>query len=416
MRKIYLDYAATTPVDKEVNKEMQPYFSDKFGNPLSIHSFGQEAQEGVIRARQRVAAFLGCQPSEIIFTSGATESNNLAIRGIIKKIRTGNNIGFKPHIITSPIEHHCVLDTCHDLERRDRASVTYLPISREGIVRIQDIEKAISEDTRLISIMYANNEIGTIQPIRQIGQLVKKINAKRSFQKRIVFHTDAVQASYYLDCRVDRLGVDLLSLSAHKIYGPKGIGALYVRKGTPLAKIQEGGSQEYNLRAGTHNVPGIIGLGAAISQIQNNKSQVEKIGRLRDKLIEGVLKLVPESQLNGSRKHRLPNNANFSFPGAEGESLLVSLDQNGVAVSTGSACAARSLEPSHVLLAIGLKPEEAHCSLRMTLGKYTTDKDIDYVLKILPQIVERLKRISGQAFSEIKADKKDKNKDEDFGC
>ncbi len=398
MKKIYLDYAATTPVDEEVLKEMMPYFSKKFGNPSSVHTFGQEALEGVDRARQQVADFLGCNASEIIFTSGATESNNMAIKGIIKatkneKLKAKN---FIPHIITSAIEHHCVLNSCKAAEK-EGVEVTYLKVDKDGLVNPEDAKRAIKENTILISIMSANNEIGTIEPIAEIGKVIKKINIEREKNKlpKIYFHTDAVQAANYCDCDVDKLGVDLLSLSGHKIYGPKGIGILYIRRGTKIKSIQQGGEQEYNLRAGTHNVPGIVGIGKAISMISKHRKKTEDIKKLRDYLIDEILKNIPNAKLNGSREFRLPHNANFSFQGVEGESILMLLDQEGVAVSTGSACSSASLEPSHVLMAMGIPPEIAHASVRFTLGKDTTKEEIDLTLKILIEKIKRLREISG---------------------
>ncbi|OIO48485.1 MAG: hypothetical protein AUJ32_00475 [Parcubacteria group bacterium CG1_02_40_82] len=405
--RIYLDYAATTPVDPEVFEAMKPYFGDDFGNPSSAHQFGQKARQGLDKARAQVAEFFGCKPEEIIFTSGATESNNLAIKGVIYKIQNSKfKIQSLPHVITSQIEHHCVLDTCKNLEETGFAQVTYLPVNKEGLVEIEALEKVIKENTVLVSIMYANNEIGTVQPIEEIGKLIKKLNQLR--QQKIYFHTDAVQAINYLNCKVDALQVDLLSMSAHKFYGPKGVGALYIRKGTPVKKIQDGGAHEYDLRAGTYNIGGIVGLGKAITMI--NSQTAQRIKKLRDKMVEEVLKLIPNSKLNGSRQHRLQNNANFSFPGAEGESIMMALDQERIAVSTGSACASENLQPSHVLTALGLKPEESHTSIRVTLGKYTKEEEIDRFLEVLPKVVERLRQISGSG----KADKK--KLPDDFGC
>jgi len=398
MKKIYLDYAASTPVDEEVLEEMIPYFSQKFGNPSSIHTFGQEAMEAVDKARQQVADFLGCGAGEIIFTSGATESNNLAIKGIIKatkneKLKTKN---FVPHIITSAIEHHCVLNT-GKVVQREGSETTFLKVDKDGLVNLEDMKKAIKENTILVSIMYANNEVGTIEPIAEIGEIIKEINIEREKNKlpKIYFHTDAVQAANYLDCDVNKLGVDLLSLSGHKIYGPKGIGILYIRRGTKIKSIQQGGEQEYNLRAGTHNVPGIVGIGKAISLIPKHRKKMEDIRKLRDYLIDEILKNIPNTKLNGSREFRLPHNANFSFQGVEGESILMLLDQEGIAVSTGSACSSASLEPSHVLSAMGIPPEIAHASVRFTLGKDTTKEEIDFVLKVLIEKIKRLREISG---------------------
>ena len=393
MKRIYLDYAATTPVDSEVIKAMRPYFSKQFGNPASIHSFGQEALTGLDKAREQVANFLGCQPREIVFTSGATEANNLALKGVIRSQKTESK-SQKLHLITTKIEHHCILETCKALEK-EGVKVTYLPVDKEGLVDPQKIERAITDQTVLVSIMYANNEIGTIQPIREIGKIIEKLNKKR--KKLIIFHTDAAQAAGYLDCNVKRCHVDSLSLSGHKIYGPKGVGALYLRSGTPMEPILHGGDQEYEIRAGTENVAGIVGLGQAIELVVRVQPALAgRIKKLREHLINGVLKNIPNSELNGSREKRLPNNANFSFPGTEGESIVISLDQVGIAASTGSACSSRALEPSHVLLAMGYSPLRSHSSLRLTLGKQTTEKEIEQILKVLPGIITRLRKISGK--------------------
>lgn len=390
--KIYLDYAATTPVDPEVFEAMKPYFVDDFGNASSAHQFGQKAREALDRARDQVAGFLGSRPEEVIFNSGATESTNLSIKGVIKKISVQNK-DRKLHVITSNIEHHCVLDTCKTLEEEGQAEVTYLPVNKEGLVDAFQVEEAIKNNTVLISIMYANNEIGSVQPIEEIGRLVKKVNAQRPQNGRIYFHTDAVQAINYLNCHVDDLGADLLSLSAHKFYGPKGVGVLYVRKGTPIKRIQDGGAHEYNVRAGTYNIPGIVGLGKAISMM--NEQAAQRIRKLRDKMIEGTLKKIPGSRLNGSPNLRLQNNAHFSFRGAEGESIVMALDSEGIAVSTGSACASEDLQPSHVLMALGLAPEDSHTSIRVTLGKYTTEEQVNRFLEILPKVIDRIRKISG---------------------
>lgn len=403
MKRIYLDYAATTPMDKEVLKEMLPYFSERFGNAMSIHSFGQEALQAVDVARGKIADFFGCTPSEIIFTSGATESNNLTIKGVLKSyFSKTENAQKKPHIITSAFEHHCVLDSCKAAEKEGLAEVTYIKPGKDGIIKVSDIEKAIKSNTILISIMFVNNEIGTVQPIEKIGKLVKKINkSKKEKDFKIVFHTDATQAINYFDCKVDKLGVDLLSMSAHKIYGPKGAGMLYIRKGTAIRKIQDGGDQEYKMRAGTHNVTGIVGFGKAMEILQKSgKKDGDKIQKLRDCLIEKVLREIPNAMLNGSKINRSPNNANFSFKDVEGEGLLLSLDMDGVACSTGSACSSGALSPSHVLLSIGLKAEQAHGSLRVTLGKYTTKQEIIIAVKKLKAIINRLRKISGSVLED----------------
>jgi len=406
---IYFDYAATTPVDEEVFLAMKPYFCEKFGNASSAHQFGQEARKALDIARSQVAEFLGCQPQEVIFNSGATESNNFAIKGVIKAVnRKQLTVNSKPHIITSQIEHHCVMDTCKSLQQDGLAEVTFLPVNKEGMVEAEEVHKAIKENTVLISIMYANNEIGTVQPIKEVGQLIKKINSGRSAESKIYFHTDGVQAINYLNCKVDELGVDMFSMSAHKFYGPKGVGALYIRKGTPIKKIQDGGAHEFDLRAGTYNIPGIVGLGKAISMVSADTA--ERVKKLCDKMIEGILKSVPNSKLNGSAEARLANNANFSFRGAEGEAIMMAMDLEGIAVSTGSACASENLQPSHVLIALGLEPEDSHTSIRVTLGKYTTEAEVDRFLETLPKVVGRLRQISG----DVQQPKK--KLPDDFGC
>lgn len=423
-KRIYLDYAATTPVDKEVLKAMLPYFSEKFGNAMSIHGFGHEALEAVDKTRAQMAQFLNCRTSEIIFTSGATESNNLAIKGVLRsyysKFSTNyenirmfpprrdsrrdsrvNNL--KPHIITTKFEHHCVLDTCKILEKEGKAEVTYIPVNKDGVVKASDVKKSIKPNTILVSIMYVNNEIGTVQPIKEIGKILKTYNLQLTTNKhKIIFHTDATQGINYFDCDVEKLGVDLLSMSAHKVYGPKGVGALYIRQNTPIKRIQDGGDQEYKLRAGTHNVAGIVGLGAAIAGIMNHESGIMNIKKLRNYLIKRVLKEIPKTYLNGSLEKRSPSNANFRFDSVEGEGLVLSLDMEGIAASTGSACSSGALEPSHVLLALGLKPEQAHGSLRLTLGKHTTKNEIDHTVNKIKETVDRLRKISGRILEEFK--------------
>lgn len=412
MAKIYLDYAATTPVDDEVLKTMLPYFSEKFGNASSLHNFGQESAEAVGEARKITADFFNTTPEEIIFTSGATESNNLAIKGVLRAFRS-KNPKVKPHIITTTFEHHCVLDTCKNLEKEGEIEATYIPVNADGVARVKDIEKAIRPNTILVSVMYVNNEIGTVQSIAQIGKLIKKINKDNKLKAKsykILFHTDATQAVNYFDCNVEKLGVDLLSMSAHKIYGPKGIGILYVKKGTGIRQIQDGGVQEFALRAGTLNSTGIIGLGKAIELLKKNKEkEIEKTKNLRDYLIEKVLKEIPDTKLNGSRTKRSPNNINFSFANVEGESLLLHLDAQGFACSTGSACSSGSLSPSHVLLALGLRPEEAHGSLRITLGKHTSKKELEFFIVKLKNILEKLRKVSGEILKEYYSNYKKTN-------
>ena len=385
----YFDHAATTSVDPKVFEAMKFYFSEKYGNASSIHSFGQEANRAVDNARETVSKYLGCDSEEIIFTSGATESNNLCLKGIVEKSEIE-----KPHIIISKIEHHCVLETVEYLEKKGKIEATYLNVDKEGIVNTKDVQSSLKENTILVSIMYANNEVGTIQPIKKIGKLLEKINESR--KNKIYFHTDAVQAIGYLDCNVQSLGVDLLSLSAHKFYGPKGIGVLFVRKETKIAPLHHGGAHEFGLRSGTLNVPLIVGLGVAIELLQTKeyKNNLKNISSLRDKLITEILRKIPQTTLNGSRENRVPGNANFRFKNIEGESILLGLDFEGIYTSTGSACASGSLKPSHVLLALGIPQEEAHGSLRITLGKDNTKEDINKILKVLPKIVKNLRKIS----------------------
>lgn len=404
MKKIYLDHAATTPVDPEVMKEMQPYFSVTFGNPMSIHSFGNVALEATDKSRKQVADFLNCDPSEIVFTSGATESNNLAIKGVIKNYFYNQNKKEKPHIITTQFEHHCIFNSIKFLEKSGQAEITYLPVYENGIIRLEDVKSAIKPNTILVSIIYVNNEIGTLQPIQEIGNLIKNYNSQISdLRSHILFHTDATQAANYFDCGVKKLGVDMLSLSGHKIYGPKGVGALYIKKGTPISRIQDGGEQEFGMRSGTHNVPGIVGLGSAIAEIKNQKSKIKIMVSLRDYLIDKILNEISGSYLNGSKEKRSPNNINLRFDNVEGESLVLALDQFGIAASTGSACSSGTLEPSHVLLALGLKPEQAHGSLRLTLGKDTTKEEIDYTIGKIKEAVNRLRKISGKILEEFKS-------------
>jgi len=387
-QKVYLDYGATTPLDEEVFLAMKPYFSEKFGNASSIHQFGLEGAEAVVEARETAAKFLNCEPSEVIFTSGATEGNNSVIKSFSRAIN-----GQKPHLIISAIEHDCVLASAERLEKEGLAEITKIPVDREGILEMNELKKAIKENTVLVSVMYVNNEVGTVQPIEEIGKILAEINKNR--QNKICFHTDAAQATNYFSCDVKKLGVDFLTLSAHKIYGPKGVGALFVKSGSPFQKFMDGGEQEFKLRAGTHNTPGIVGLGAAIKRIKNHESRIKETLELRNKLIKGVMDKISGAALNGSLEKRSPNNANFRFEGVEGEALLVSLDLEGIAVSTGSACAAKSLSPSHVLLAMGLNHLQTHSSLRFSLGRFTTEAEIEKVLEVLPHVVEKLRAISG---------------------
>ncbi|OGI27817.1 MAG: hypothetical protein A2359_04000 [Candidatus Moranbacteria bacterium RIFOXYB1_FULL_43_19] len=398
-KKVYLDYASTTPLDPRVFAAMKPYFSQKFGNPMSLHSFGKEASEAVEKARKQAADFFGCEPSEIIFTSGATESNNFAVKGTVIAFASHSRKKTKPHIITTQFEHSCVLASCKKIEEQGMADVSLVPVSREGIISINDLKNEIRENTILVSVMYANNEIGTIQPIKEIGKILEKINREREMKNlpQIAFHTDAVQAINYLDCRVDSLGVDLLTASGHKIYGPKGIGCLYIRKNTPIRRIQDGGGHESGLRAGTLNVPGIVGFGESLRIAEKERRRNYKIvEKMRDYLILRILKEIKGVRLNGSRIKRIPNNINLTLINVEGEGMLLGLDMKGVAVSTGSACSSGDLRPSHVLTAIGVSEEESHGSLRVTLGKYTTKQEADYFLNSLKEVVTRLRKIAGK--------------------
>jgi cysteine desulfurase len=378
-RQVYMDNSATTPVDPSIVEAMLPYFSEKFGNPSSLYTTGRQARRAVEESRQKVADLIGAKKEEIIFTGSGTESDNLAIKGIAYRNRKKGD-----HIITSSIEHHAVLHTCKYLETQG-FKVAYLPVDKEGLVNPKDVEKAITPGTILITIMHANNEIGTIQPIEEIGKIAKERN--------IPLHTDAVQTAGKIPVNVDTLGVSLLSMSAHKIYGPKGVGALYLRKGTLVEPQLHGGGHERNLRSSTENVPGIVGFGRACELAKERLPEEAGLADLRDRLIKGILE-IKDSYLNGHPVKRLPNNANFRFSFIEGESMILNLDMKGVSASTGSACSSTSLEPSHVLVAIGLKPEEAHGSLRLTLGRGNTQEDVDYVVSVLPEIVNKLRMIS----------------------
>lgn len=381
MNRIYLDNAATTPVSQEVLNFMLPYFTQVYGNASSIHQTGREAAKAIAEARRQVAAAIGAKPEEIYFTAGGSESDNWAIKGTAFARKAKGN-----HIITSAIEHHAVLHTCQWLEKQG-FEVTYLKVDGDGFVSPADVENAITDKTILISIMAANNEIGTVEPIAEIGKIAKAHN--------IPFHTDAVQAIGAIPVNVTDWQVDMLSLSGHKFHGPKGVGALYVRKGTRLDTLLQGGAQERGLRAGTENLAGIAGLGKAITlAVENLEEKSKKLVALRDRLIDGILNSIPDVRLNGPRLNRLPGNVNVSVRYIEGESLLLRLDLSGIAASSGSACTSGSLDPSHVLLAIGLPHEIAHGSLRLSLSQDNTDADVDEVLKVLPDIVENLRDMS----------------------
>lgn len=380
MRSVYLDHAATTPVHPEVIAAMLPYFHPMYGNASSVHGFGRKGRMAIDNARETIAKALGAQHNEIYFTAGGTESDNIALVGVAAALADKGR-----HIITSSIEHPAVLDACAHLEKQGY-ELTYLPVDAEGFVNPSDVNDAIRPDTILVSIGHANNEMGVVQPIAEIGAIAKA--------RGVYFHTDAVQSFGTLPINVDDLQVDLLSLSGHKIYGPKGIGALYVRRGTRVRPIQFGGGQERKLRPGTENVPGIVGLAKAVElAMAEREARVEHITRLRDKLIVG-LTAVPEVTLNGHPEKRLPGNVNISVKYVEGESLILSLDLRGIAVSSGSACTSGSLDPSHVLMAMGLDHLQAHGSLRLTLGRDTSEADIDYVLEVFPEVVDRLRAMS----------------------
>lgn len=381
MRKVYLDNAATTALSPRVLEAMLPYFTQHYGNPSSVHAFGREAKQGLDKARDQVAKALHCEPSEVIFTGCGTESDNTVLLGVAQ--RYGNK---GKHIITTNVEHHAILHTCEYLEKQGY-EVTYLPVDQDGLVTAEQVAAAIRPDTILVSIMFANNEVGTIMPIQEIGAVCK--------EKGVLFHTDAVQAVGHIPVDVQAMHIDMLSLSAHKFHGPKGVGALYCRKGIRLPSYIMGGAQEKGRRAGTENVAGIVGLGAAIQlateQLEENRA---KMTALRDRLMTGIQARISEVKLNGHPTNRLPNNVNFSFKYIEGESILLMLDMNGIAASSGSACTSGSLDPSHVLLALGLPHEIAHGSVRLTLGDETTEEDIDYTIDVLEKTVARLRAMS----------------------
>ena len=387
---VYLDYAATTPVDPKAVKAMLPYFSEKFGNTMSLHSFGQEAKEALEESREVVADLMGAKPNEIIFTSSATESNNLALKGIaLANQKKGR------HIIISPIEHPCVKESAEWLKTQG-FEITKLPVDKYGLINPDDVEKAIRKDTIVVSIIHASNEIGTIQPIEEIGKVIKRKSEIFNLKPKIYFHTDAAQSFGKIPIDVNKTNIDLLTASSQKMYGPKGAGCLFIKEGIEIKPILHGGGHESGLRSSTVNVPAIVGFSEAVKICKKvMKKESQRLTKLRNKLIKGVLSKIPDSHLNGHPIKRLPNNANFWFAGIEGESIVIQLDLLGIAASTGSACSSAKLEPSHVLLAIGLKHQEAHGSLRLSLGRWTTEKDINYVLKILPKIIKKLREISG---------------------
>ncbi|MCW4032163.1 MAG: cysteine desulfurase NifS [Candidatus Bathyarchaeota archaeon] len=380
VKEVYMDYAATTPMDIQVLEAMKQYFSKDFGNASSIHSFGQEAKDALENSRNIISGLINANNSEVIFTGSGSEANNLAIKGIASA-----NKSPRKHIITSAIEHHAVLEPCEWLEKQG-IDLTVLPVDKYGLIDPGKVEDAIRKDTILVTIMHANNEIGTIEPISEIGKICR--------EKNIYFHTDAVQSFGKIPIDVERMNIDLLSASAHKLYGPKGVGCLYVRKGIKIESLIHGGGHEFGLRSSTENIPGIVGFSKAVElRIKEMNDEAKKLSKLRDTMIKNFLK-IENSFLNGHPSIRLPNNVNLCFNFIEGESLIMHLDSQGIAASTGSACSSKSLEPSHVLTAIGRRHEEAHGSLRLTLGKHNTAADVEYVVEILPDIIEKLRKIS----------------------
>lgn len=381
MKTIYLDYAATTPLDQRVEKAMKPYLTKKFGNTMSLHSFGQEAKLALEESREKVAGLINAKPEEIIFTGSATESNNLALKGVVFANKSKGN-----HIIISSIEHPCVMESAKWLEKQG-FEVTRLLIDKYGFVNAEDVKKAIKTETILVSVIFASHEIGTIEPIAEIGKVCK--------EKGVYFHTDATQALGKIPIDVNKMNIDLLTASSHKIYGPKGAGLLFVRESVKLEPILHGGGQEKGLRSSTVNIPGIVGFAMACKLAKKGMAKESKrLEKMRDKLIKGVLDKIPGSHLNGHLKKRISNNANFWFEFVEGESIIIQLDLMGISASTGSACSSAKLEPSHVLLALGLKHQEAHGSVRLTLGRWTTEKEINYLLKVLPVVIKNLRKIS----------------------
>lgn len=380
-RFVYADNAATTRVSDEVLEAMLPYFTEQYGNASSIYALGRNARKAVELSREKIASAIGALPSEIYFTSGGSESDNWAIRGVCEKLAPKG----KKHIITSVFEHHAVLHTCQALEKKG-FEVTYIPVDEKGLINPEDIKKAMRDDTALVTIMFANNEIGTIQPIKEIADICR--------EHKVLFHTDAVQAVGNVEINVRDMGIDLLSISGHKIHAQKGIGALYIRKGIVIPNLIYGGAQEKNKRAGTENTAGIVGFAKAMEiACADIPAKIEKVTAMRNRLIDGILKL-PRTRLNGDRDKRLCGNCNISIEGVEGESLLLMLDLHGICASSGSACTSGSLDPSHVLLALGLKHEVAHGSLRLSISDETTDEDIDYILEVIPAVVKRLRDMS----------------------
>jgi cysteine desulfurase len=381
VKKIYFDYASTTPLDKRVFDAMKPYFLEDFGNTMSLHSFGQEAKTALEESREKIASFMGANSNEVIFTSSATESNNLALKGVAFANKERGR-----HIIISEIEHPCIIESAKWLEKQG-FEITKLKVDRYGMVNPEDVKRAIRKETILVSIMHANNEIGTIEPIEEIGKVCK--------EKGVYFHTDAAQTFGKIPIDVKKLNVDLMTVSSHKMYGPKGVAALFVREGIKIEALLHGGGHEMGLRSSTVNLPAIVGFAKACEIAKEEmEKETKRIKKLSERLIKGVLEKIPLSHLNGHPTKRLPNIINFWFEGIEGESLVLKLDLRGIAVSTGSACSTQKLEPSHVLLAIGLRPEEIQGSLRISLGRWTKKEEIDYLLEILPKAVEQLRKIS----------------------
>ncbi len=389
MRNVYLDHGAGMPLDPKVFEAMKPYFMEKYGNPSSAHSFGNIAKAALAASRENVAHLVGAEkPKEVIFTSGGTESNNLAIKGVALRNKSKGN-----HIITTAVEHISVVNICKFLQKQG-FEVSYVPVDKQGVVDLKKLEEAINDKTILISVIYANGEIGTIQPIREIGKLVH--------DNQVTFHVDAVAAAGKVPINVKEENIDLLSISSNDMYGPKGVGALYIKTGTKVLPVNQGGGQERGLRSGTENIPGIVGMGKAAELAKNNMAaEGKRLTRLRDKLIKSVLDKIDYSFLNGHPVQRLPDNANLRFSYIEGESLILGLDMHGIQVSSGSACTSKTLEPSHTLLAIGLAHEEAHGSLVFTLGKQTKEEDVNYVLEVLPDVVKRLRALSPLTPKEI---------------
>jgi cysteine desulfurase len=384
MNRVYLDYNATTPIEPEVLDAMLPYFSAEFGNAASIHTFGQKARAAVETAREQVAALIGARPQEIIFTSGGTESDNHAIFGIVSS--SSSSPASRPHVITSFVEHEAVLNACQALEKQG-VDVTYLSVDQDGQIDLEQLRRALRPQTVLITIMHANNELGTLQPIEEIGRIANEAD--------VYFHTDAVQSAGKIPIDVNQFHLDLLSISGHKLYAPKGIGAIYIRGGTRLRQLLYGGHHQRGFRPGTENVAGIVGFGKAAEMARSSlANDAKRLSALRDQLEHGLVNRIPHSRINGGRAPRTPNTTNLTFPGVEGEALLIALDLKGLACSTGAACSSGAVEPSHVLTAVGLPAEEARASLRFSLGRHTTQSDIDFALHVVPSAVAQLRQLS----------------------